>query len=156
MLSINGGKFLDYDSGCLDPERLLIFINSEKIMHLENSSIWLGDGTFKMAPSGFFQIYIIYAKIFENFFPLLYAILPNKTEKTYLKFFAIVAKLIKNNCPNYIIMDFKIALIKAFREIFPLTKVFNCFFHFSQNILKYIQKSGLVVRYKKIKNSEFI
>ncbi|KAG0438317.1 hypothetical protein DMUE_3163 [Dictyocoela muelleri] len=48
-LSINGGKFLHYDSGCLDSERLLIFIHSEKIMHLKNSSIWLGDGTFKMA-----------------------------------------------------------------------------------------------------------
>ncbi|KAG0432143.1 hypothetical protein DMUE_5515 [Dictyocoela muelleri] len=29
-LSINCGKFLHYDSGCLDSERLLIFINSEK------------------------------------------------------------------------------------------------------------------------------
>ncbi|KAG0438316.1 hypothetical protein DMUE_3164, partial [Dictyocoela muelleri] len=56
--------------------------------------------------------------------------------------------MIKNKCPDYIIMEFEIAPIKAFKEIFPLVKVFYCFFHFSQNIWRYIQKNGLVVRYK--------
>ncbi|KAG0436911.1 hypothetical protein DMUE_3979 [Dictyocoela muelleri] len=48
--SISGKKMLQYDSKVLDPERILLFINSEKMIYLKNSKIWLCNGTFKMAP----------------------------------------------------------------------------------------------------------
>ncbi|KAG0439909.1 hypothetical protein DMUE_2118 [Dictyocoela muelleri] len=46
-LNITGKRFLQYDSGLLDKERLIIFRNSDKIPHLKNSDIWLKDDTLK-------------------------------------------------------------------------------------------------------------
>ncbi|KAG0427912.1 hypothetical protein DMUE_5862 [Dictyocoela muelleri] len=45
-------------------------------------------------------------------------------------------------------MDFELAPITAFKKIFPDTEIYNCFFHFSQNIWRYIQKNNLVIKYK--------
>ncbi|KAG0442437.1 hypothetical protein DMUE_0273 [Dictyocoela muelleri] len=92
-LSINGGKFLHYDSGCLDPERLLICINSKKIMHLENSSIWLENGTFKMAPSGFFSDLHNLREDFRKLFSSIICNFINKTEKNIFKIFCYCGKI---------------------------------------------------------------
>ncbi|KAG0436613.1 hypothetical protein DMUE_4133, partial [Dictyocoela muelleri] len=147
-ITISGHNFLQYDGGVNNASRFLLFINSEKISHLKNSEIWLADGTFKMAPAGFYQIYIIYAKIFDKYFPLIFAILPNKTEDIYSKLFKRIADLIDKRGPQYIIMDFEVAPMKAFNIVFKNTKIFNCFFHFSQNLWRQIQKNNLVLEYK--------
>ncbi|KAG0442061.1 hypothetical protein DMUE_0570 [Dictyocoela muelleri] len=93
--NIDKNLFFQYDGGVMDKERMLIFINSEKIIHLKNASTWLSDGTFKMAPIVFFQIYIIFAKIFDDYFPLVYSFLPNKNENTYFRLFEVIARLVK-------------------------------------------------------------
>ncbi|KAG0438385.1 hypothetical protein DMUE_3123 [Dictyocoela muelleri] len=52
----NCTKYLQYDSGVLYKERIIILANSERLMFLKNSSTWLADRTFKMAPYNFHQI----------------------------------------------------------------------------------------------------
>ncbi|KAG0421398.1 hypothetical protein DMUE_6294, partial [Dictyocoela muelleri] len=146
--TISGHKFLQHDSWVNDPERILIFANNEKISHLMNSKVWLADGTFKMSPREFNQIYIIHVKIFDNYYPILFAFLPNKSQNTYLRFFKVVEKLINGKFPEYMIMDFEISPMKAFEQTFKNTKIFNCFFHFSQIIWRHIQKNNLVNKYK--------
>ncbi|KAG0432890.1 hypothetical protein DMUE_5468 [Dictyocoela muelleri] len=93
-ITINGNKFLQYDSGILDPKRILIFANSERLDYIKNSEIWLGDGTFKMAPEVFYQIYIIYIQIFKSFIPIIFGLLPDKTERSYSRLFAQISKLL--------------------------------------------------------------
>jgi len=46
-----------------------------------------GDGTFKTAPPLFTQIYVILAKRQGFVFPVLYALLPNKEQQTYVRLF---------------------------------------------------------------------
>ncbi|KAG0437988.1 hypothetical protein DMUE_3370 [Dictyocoela muelleri] len=133
-LTIEGNLFLQHDSGVMDKERVIEFLNSEKIFHLKNSSTWLSDGTFKMEPYGFYRIYILYAKIFDEYFLLVYSFLTNKTEKTYSRLFSIISVLIENNAPKYITMDFEFAPMEAFKNFFPNTKIYNRFFHFTQII----------------------
>ena len=52
---------------------------------LSESDHWYCDGTFDVSPTVFKQLYTI--QIIKNgvLFPLVYALLPNKTQKTYLK-----------------------------------------------------------------------
>ena len=62
---------------CGDPEMLRV---------LEKSSFWLADGTFKIAPKMFYQLYSIHVSISGVAPACIYAFLPNKTEKTYNSF----------------------------------------------------------------------
>lgn len=61
--TIDGDKFLLYDSGVNDLNRLLIFGTYENLVHLENSKIRHADGTFKIIPTNFQQLYILDIKI---------------------------------------------------------------------------------------------
>ena len=70
------------DSGKDNKERILIFGDAtmENLLNLSNT--WLVDGTFKLSPEIFYQIYIIHVEL-NGFAPsCVYVLLPNKTEKT--------------------------------------------------------------------------
>ncbi|KAG0440866.1 hypothetical protein DMUE_1442 [Dictyocoela muelleri] len=132
---------------------MLIFINNEKISHLKNSKIWLADGTFKISHREFKQLYIIHVKIIDDYFPILYAFLPNKAYNTHLRVFKFIDKIINNKSPEYIIIDFEISPIQAFKQIFKNTKIFNCFFHFHKMYGDAFKKNNLVNKYKN--NNDF-
>ena len=51
--------FLHVDSGTDDPDRLLIFTTRQLLDILRDSTELFGDGTFKMAPEHFEQIYVL-------------------------------------------------------------------------------------------------
>jgi len=48
------------------------------------------DGTFKVAPTLFFQVYVNLAEFLGGVHPAVYALLPNKKEQTYVKLFSII------------------------------------------------------------------
>lgn len=53
---------------------------------MDNYSDWFADGTFKTSPLIFSQVYTIHVLIKENIIiPTIYALLPNKTEETYIR-----------------------------------------------------------------------
>ena len=56
-----GEQFLIFDSGVGDNERILIFATQQGIRFLSNNSHWFMDGTFKLCPKIFYQIYAIHA-----------------------------------------------------------------------------------------------
>ena len=56
--------FLLFDSGLDDPNRILIFGRSSWLNYL-NSEAWFCDGTFKISPPLFEQVYAILSKVYE-------------------------------------------------------------------------------------------
>jgi hypothetical protein len=52
----DGENFLLYDSGCDDPNRILIFGTERTLNLLKDSQHWFMDGTFKVVPELFFSI----------------------------------------------------------------------------------------------------
>ena len=56
---------------------------------LSDSNTWLGDGTFKVSPALFSQIYSIHGVIRDSVIPLVYAMLPDKTVLTYHQLFEV-------------------------------------------------------------------
>ena len=69
-----GEQFLIFDSGVGDNERILIFATQQGIHFLSNNSHWFMDGTFKLCPEIFYQIYTIRTLNNNQVFPCVFVI----------------------------------------------------------------------------------
>ena len=56
-----GDRFLLYDSGVGDVNRILLFATDQGLNLLSTSDNWFGNGTFDVSPDIFFQVYTIHA-----------------------------------------------------------------------------------------------
>ena len=137
--------FMLYDSGpASGDDRILIFSTERNLEILTNSTEWAMDGTFDIAPVLFTQVYSIHATFMERTLPLLYALMPNKHQRTYQNLFTNVNALTRQNAhPENVITDFELGAINAFRQTFPNARQVACFFHFSQNVYRRVQRAGL-------------
>ena len=141
-----GEQFLIHDSGVGDENRILIFGSVQALELLGQSLHWFSDGTFKVCPEIFYQLYTLHALINERVIPCIYALLPNKTEETYHRFFSEVAVVLQQYVPSDIMMDFELASINASSVNFPGVEMKGCFYHLSSNLWKRIQRLGLQQR----------
>ena len=131
----NGEEFLQYDSGADDVNRILIFGTYQNLQLLNNSEQWFVDGTFKVCPTLFFQLYTVHAQNNGRILPCIFRLLPNKFQTTYTEFFVQVRNLaiLHGDGPNAILFDFGQATINAASEEFPQADMKGCFFHLSSN-----------------------
>jgi hypothetical protein len=107
-----------------------------------------GDGTFKIASPLFAQIYFILAKRQGFVFPVLYALLPNKKQQTYMRLFNEIHREWPEFEPDSLSIDYEIAVIHAFTEVFPDTHYFGCLFHLHQNMKKHVEQAELIRQYR--------
>lgn len=142
-----GKIFLMYDSGP-DDDRILIFSTEQNLQLLRRSEHWHGDGTFKTVPSLFDQLYTFHGSSNDISIPLVYALLPNKRQETYIRLLQQIKNLIGVYHPITFMTDFEQAMIKAYEKEYPLTVHTGCFFHFTQCIWRHIQSFGLKQRYE--------
>ena len=112
-------NFKRFDSGQNDHERIILFGDPEMLRVLETSNFWLADGTFKVTPKMFYQLYSINVSLSGIAPACIYALLPNKTEKTYHRFLEALKILVPDSRPEKILLDFEQAAIQAFQKIFP-------------------------------------
>ena len=96
----SGELFLIYDSGKEDNERFFIFGTESSLDVLANSAHVFMDGTFKIVPELFFQLYSIHAMTPNGVFPCAYALLPNKIRRTYQRLFEKMKELRPNMQPH--------------------------------------------------------
>ena len=66
-----------------DINRIFIFAPNDGIDMLPNSSQWFSDGTFKLCPKIFSQIYTIHALVNHDLPPCVFALLSSETEIVY-------------------------------------------------------------------------
>jgi hypothetical protein len=145
----NGDHFLLYDSGPRN-DRILIFSTARNINLLATAQHWYADGTFKVVPPLFLQLYTIHGIQDNVAIPLIYALLPNKTEQIYLTLLREIKNLLPVGVaqPQTIMTDFEVAMINAIRTEFPQTSHRGCFFHLCQSIFRHIQENGLKREYE--------
>ena len=115
---------------------------------LQSSKDWFGDGTFKVAPSLFYQLYTIHVLDSSKIIPCVYAFLPNKQKVTYLHLFQELVNINPRCDPKSFLIDFEEAARQAIEETFPNITVKGCFFHFSQSIYRRVQAAGLQSKYQ--------
>ena len=148
----NNIPFLLFDSGPSE-DRILIFSTWRNLQLMSNSQHWFADGTFKTTPSLFDQLYTIHGIKYNNVIPLVFILMPNRDEQTYLRVFNELSILQPNLNPASIMTDFERAAINAFHTTFPNATQRGCFFHFTQCVWRRIQDCGLSGRY--INDEEF-
>ncbi len=127
---------------------MLIFSTGNNLQLLSAANTWYADGTFSIVPPLFTQLYTIHADCMGQCHPLIYALLPNKQERSYDLLLDEVKNLIPRANPQSVSTDFEKAAINSFESRFPNVQVLGCFFHFSQNVYKKISENGLQVRYR--------
>ncbi|CAI6376617.1 unnamed protein product [Macrosiphum euphorbiae] len=144
--------FLLDDSGP-GVDRILIFGRNRSLDILYNSKVWYCDGTFKIAPAIFSQVFVILAEALGGVHPLIYALLPNKQEKTYTHLFKMLNQLKPGLNPTSISCDFEQAILKSIKTEYPNTEIYGCLYHFSKNVYKKLCDLGIVSSYRN--NSDF-
>ena len=90
-----GERYLIFDSGVGNINRMFIFTTNDGIDILVNSSQWFGDGTFKLCSQIFSQIHTIHALVSHEVLPCVFALLPFKAEIVYEQFFTTVRNAVK-------------------------------------------------------------
>jgi len=83
-------------------------------------------------------MYILNTLTTNSLIPTVYALLPNKSQKTYVHPLNQLKKFISTLSPKLIMSDFEIASVNAFKEVFPNLKQKGCHFHFSQCVWRKI------------------
>ena len=78
--------------------------------------------------------------------PLVYALLPNKTQITYSKFFRLIKSYITKE-PQSINIDFEKVVFNAVKIVFKNVYIYGCFFHLAQSFWRKMVKLGLLERF---------
>ena len=136
-----------YDSGENDNQRILA-LGSRDLLRYVHGSLWLGDGTFEVVPTMFFQLYTVHCKVGSSYPPIIYFLLPNKTQETYARMIQALKELVPDARPEKILLDFEMAAINAFKAEFPASNVTCCYFHLAQAIIRKVGEVGLKVRFE--------
>ena len=147
QLTVNRQQFMIFDSGIRDHERKFIFASELGLQCLAESEHFYADGTFKVSPELFFQLYTIHGHQRGNIFPCVFGLLPNKTEATYTRFFREVFGQINEPVVTDILVDFERGAINAIRNASQDIEEKGCFYHLCSNVWKRIQHLGLQQRY---------
>ena len=101
--------FLLEDSAKDDNDRILIF-GDATMKNLSNlSNIWLINGTFRLSPEIFHQIYAIHVKLHVFPPPCVYVLLPNSTDKTCNRTIELLSEETNPN-PSKVLADFQKAV----------------------------------------------
>lgn len=103
-----------------------------------------------MCPKIFQQSYSLHAVIDGKCIPLVFALLSDKTEKTYVFLLNLLKSALGDISDGIIMVDFEKAMMNAISCVFDQFSLMNCFFHLCQSVQKRINKN-FKVRYRKDK-----
>ena len=139
QITFRNSPFLLWDSGPLDPHRILMFGTNENLTALQAHPHWFVDGTFKVAPELFFQLFTIHGLVDNRAMPLIYVLLTDKTEASYLRVFEKLKNLQPGLNPVSVMSDFEKASQNAIERAFPATRIIGCLFHLGQNLYRKVK-----------------
>uniref|UniRef100_A0A915E0E2 MULE transposase domain-containing protein n=1 Tax=Ditylenchus dipsaci TaxID=166011 RepID=A0A915E0E2_9BILA len=117
-----------------DKDRILMFGRSYASTWIHKVRKIYIDGTFRIAPHHFYQIFVIIGERQGFVLPLLYALLPNKSEACYMKMFEMIKTLWPRFRPTSASLDYEMGLINAVKESFVGISLGGCLFHLSKNM----------------------
>ena len=135
--------FLFYDSGEGDVNRLIIFATASNLTLLKECDELFVDGTFKVCPAVFHQLYTFHVKLPEGkTVPAVFSLLPAKSSATYRRLLDVVVSAIDGFHAQIVHVDFKVAMIRELELAFPAAGILGCSFHFNECIWRNIQSDA--------------
>ncbi|KRX50747.1 hypothetical protein T05_16373 [Trichinella murrelli] len=131
---------------------ILIFSTAGSIKLLAAMKTWGMDGTFKVVPYWYEQLFTIHAFAAGKLVPAVCCLCTDKDIGTYgFKSQALISRaaaLEVDLNPDTIICDFETALIPAIQGYFPNAQVQGCYFHFCQAVHRKVGELGLKTQYR--------
>jgi hypothetical protein len=106
--TLTGADFLLYDTGFNDENRINVFNKLYKLIHFKNIDVFIVDGTFKVCPSDFCQLFSIQCNILCKTVPLVYCFMKKKTLSSYVLFFTKLKEEYDFTSPKQFTFDFTI------------------------------------------------
>ena len=103
------------------------------------------DGTFKVVPEIFYQLFIIHAVFRQHTVPVVYALLRKRDAGTYSRLFDEVVKIAPNWSLASIMLDFEQASISALKKKFRAVSLSGCYFHLRQSIHRKLQVRKIII-----------
>ncbi|KAG0435098.1 hypothetical protein DMUE_4887 [Dictyocoela muelleri] len=142
-------KFLYYDSGMEDQDRVIIFTTDENIRHYVFSKVIICDGTFRVAPSAFTQLYTIQCRVNNTNLPLIYCFMRNKKESGYNNLFQWLLNVTKdyNIVKKHFVLDFEIAAYNSINRYIKDAEMYGCSFHLGQIMWRQVQTKKMTLQY---------
>ena len=145
-----GGVFLQIDDVSEDAavdDRMLGFASDPAFEALCSVQTVFMDGTFRIVPHLFSQLYTLHGLVGGQMIPLAYFLLPDKNRVTYIRMFNLLRRHATSKqltfSPARFQLDFEPAALKAIVEVFPQAEVKGCNFHFGQCLWRKVQGVGL-------------
>lgn len=120
-------------------DRILIFAIDEQFDILQDTEDFLVDGTFKVVPEIFYQLFIIHGVFRDHVIPLIYALLRRKDAATYQRLINEILNMAPRWSPRSVMLDFEQASLGVFLATFPNVSLSGCYFHLRQNIHRKLQ-----------------
>ncbi|CAM4952107.1 unnamed protein product [Rotaria socialis] len=134
-----------------EEEHMIIFTTKSNLTALKQSKHWFADGTFKVCPNDFYQLFTLHALMTSTIIPLVYGLLIGKSSNDYSGFFKKVLDQ-DDFRPETILSDFESGTIKTIKEMLPNTTHKGCLFHFGQCVWRQVQSKGLSTKYQEDEN----
>ena len=143
-----------WDSGAEDVRRIPMFGTEVNLTTLSQHRHWFMDGTFKVAPEMFLQVFTIHALVDKSAVPLVFVLLQDKSESSYIKVCNKLLELKPSLNPISMMADFERASQNVVRHIFPATQIVGCLFHLhvGQCLWRKVQEFNLADRYRDDEN----
>jgi len=117
---------------------MLLFATDDHLRLLASSKTGFMDGTFKVCPSLYYQLFTIHGVVEEAIVPLVYVLLTQKMRTAYFDMLSKLRKQVANLHLSFnqdvIVTDFDSSTIEAARQHFPRVRQIGCFFHFCQSV----------------------
>lgn len=140
--TLNNEIFLQFDNR--ETNRIIIFATERNLNLLRTHRNWYCDGTFKVCPGLFHQLYTINIIINNSMIPVVYALMSTRNSHTYDTLYEFILSKTNNTPPVSITMDFEKAAITSIQRKFTPCNIYGCFFHFNQSIWKKIQSLPVI------------
>ncbi|CAF3362901.1 unnamed protein product [Rotaria socialis] len=127
-------------------KKLIIFTKKTNLSILKQNKHWCTDGTFKMCPDDYYQLFILHAMMIDAIIPLVYGLLIGNSAEDYNLFFEKVLKQ-DNFQPESNMTDFETGTIQSVKDLLSTILHKGCLFHFSQAVWRQVQRKGLTTKY---------
>ncbi|KAL0868257.1 hypothetical protein ABMA27_007788 [Loxostege sticticalis] len=145
--------FLVADDG--ESDKILVFASNISIRFLrrarrKRNRRYFADGTFKSVPKPFYQLFTLHVDLCSDskstqIVPVVYALLPNKNQDTYLRLFNIMKSVLKINITNFK-CDYELGIMNAVKTVYPDAQITGCYFHYQKAIWKKAKELNLTNR----------
>ena len=126
----------------------VIFCSPDDMIRLASATRWFFDGTFKVQPRLFQQLFSVHTKEgSSSILPCVYALLSRKSSELYVAFFEHLitsARKFAGFCRvTEVTCDFETGFLPSIQTAFGnQISIKGCLFHHSQCLLRFVQQNG--------------